>query len=80
MTGLQESFYIIGIIFMSLMFILILFLLISVFVIRAKINRIHDQIEARIDAVTMMAEKSGALAGLAAKGVARQAKKAMNKK
>jgi hypothetical protein len=80
MTGLQEAFYIIGIVFMSLMFILIVVLVISVFVIRAKINRIHDQIEARIDTISMVAEKGGALAGMAARGVARKAKKAINKK
>jgi hypothetical protein len=73
MTGLQEAFYIVGIVFMGLM-------LITVLKIRSKINRIHDQIEAKLDTVTMVAEKGGALAGLAAKQVARKAKKAMNKK
>jgi hypothetical protein len=80
MTGLQEAFYIIGIIFMGLMLIFIIALVIAVLKIRAKVNHIHDQIEAKIDTVSLMAEKGGALAGIAAKRVARQAKRAMNKK
>jgi hypothetical protein len=80
MTGLQEAFYIVGIVFMGLMLIFVIAIVITVLKIRSKINRIHDQIEAKLDTVTMVAEKGGALAGLAAKQVARKAKKAMNKK
>lgn len=80
MTGLQESFYIIGIVFMGLMFILILALVISVFVIRAKINKIQHQIESKINSVTSIAEKGGELAALATGGVVRKARRALNKR
>ena len=79
MTGLQEAFYIIGIVFMGLMLIFIIALVIAVLRIRAKINKIHDQIEAKIDTAAMIAEKGGALAGMAAKRVARKARRAVKK-
>lgn len=49
---LQNTFYIMGIIFMSIMLILILLLVISVLVIRAKIVSIHDKIEQKLSLVT----------------------------
>lgn len=79
MSGLQEAFYIIAIIFMGVIFIMLIALVSAVFVIRSKINRIHDQIEAKINTVTAVAEKSGEIAGLATRIVARQAKKAVRK-
>lgn len=80
MTGLQEAFYIIGIVFMGLMLIFIIALVIAVLRIRAKINKIHDQIEAKLDTATMIAEKGGALAGAAASRVASKARRAINKR
>jgi hypothetical protein len=80
MTGLQEAFYIVGLVFMGVMLILIIALLAAVFVIRAKINRIHDNIEAKLNAVTNIAEKGGALAGVAVKTATRAAKRAVGKK
>lgn len=80
MTGLEEAFYIIAIVFMGIMFILIIALVVSVLVIRSKINKIHHQIESRINAVTNIAERGGELAAAAVEGVARKAKKAIRKK
>ena len=80
MSGLQEAFYIVGLVFMGVMLILIIALLAAVFVIRAKINRIHDNIEAKLNAVTNIAEKGGALAGVAVKTAARAARKVSRKK
>lgn len=80
MTGLQEAFYIISIVFMGVIFILILALVGAVFVIRNKINRIHDNIENKINTVTSIAEKGGELAALATGGVIRKAKKAIKKR
>ena len=51
---LQNTFYIIGIIYMSLMTIIIIALVIAVFAIKAKINEIHRQIEDRLHAVIQM--------------------------
>lgn len=75
MPGLQEAFYIIAIVFMSVMFILVIALVIAVFVIRAKINKIHHMIDSKVNTLTTLAEKGGELAGLAASRVARKAKK-----
>lgn len=79
MSGLQEAFYIISIVFMSIMFILIIALVVSVFVIRAKINKIHQMIESRVNTITALAEKGGELAGMAASRVAGKAKRAARK-
>jgi|GEM_PF-908545 len=79
MSGLQEAFYIISIVYMSVMFILIIALVVSVFVIRSKINKIHQMIETRVNTLTTLAEKGGELAGLAASKVAGKAKRAARK-
>jgi hypothetical protein len=79
MTGLQEAFYIMGIVFMSLIFLLTLALVVAVFVIRAKINRIHDIVDEKVGQVTRLAEKGGELSALAGSVVARRAKKAVRK-
>jgi hypothetical protein len=65
---------------MSVMLILVVLLLISVVVIRNKINKIHDNIEEKINSVTNIAEKGGELAALASGIVAKKAKKALGKK
>jgi len=77
MPGLQEAFYIIAIIFMGVMFILIAALVGAVFVIRSKINKIHDTIEARVNAITSFAEKGGELAAAATSGIVRKARRAI---
>jgi hypothetical protein len=79
MTGLQETFYIMGIIFMSITFLLTLALVAAVFVIRSKVNKIHATIENKINKVTNLAEKGGELSALAGSVVARRAKKAIKK-
>jgi hypothetical protein len=80
MSGLQETFYIMGIIYMGLMFIIAIILLISVFVIRSKIVKIHDTIEHRIDMLTQIAEKGGELSAIAGSAVFKGAKRALKKK
>jgi tellurite resistance protein TehA-like permease len=80
MDGLQQTFYILGIIFMSVMLVLVALLLISVVVIRNKINKIHDNVEEKINSFTSIAEKGGELAAIASGVVAKKAKKALGKK
>jgi hypothetical protein len=58
---LQNTFYIIGIIYMSLMTIIIIALVIAVFAIKAKINEIHRQIEDRLHAVIQMVKMGEAV-------------------
>jgi len=80
MPGLQEAFYIIAIVFMGVMFVLIISVVVAVFVIRNKVVRIERAIEAKINTVTTIAEKSGEIAALATGGIVRKAKKAIGKK
>lgn len=79
MSGLEEAFYITAIVFMSVMFILVIALVTAVFVIRAKINKIHHMIDSKVNTFTTLAEKGGELAGLAVSRVANKAKKAARK-
>lgn len=76
MTGLEQSFYIIGIVFMGLMLVLFIALVAAVFVIRAKINKIHKMVEDKIDSFTNVAERGGELAG----AVFKTGMKILNKK
>jgi cell division protein FtsL len=65
MSGLEEAFYIVSIIYMSVMFLLIIGLVIEVFIIRSKVMTIQHQIQTRIDQVTDLASVGGELAGMA---------------
>lgn len=80
MTGLQEVFYIIAIVFMGVIFIILIALVTAVFVIRNKVNKIQRAIEDKINTVTTIAEKTGEVAALATGGVVRRAKRALGKK
>jgi cell division protein FtsL len=65
MSGLEEAFYIVSIIYMSVMFLLIIGLVIEVFIIRSKVMTIQHQIQTRIDQVTDLASVGGELVGMA---------------
>jgi hypothetical protein len=80
MDGLQQTYYILGIIFMSVMLILVALLLVSVVIIRNKINRIHDNIEEKVNSISNIAEKGGEIAAIATGIMTKKAKKAFNKK
>lgn len=80
MTGLQEAFYIIAIVFMGVIFIILIALVTAIFVIRNKVNKIQRAIEDKINTVTTIAEKTGEVAALAAGGMARKARRALGKK
>jgi len=60
-SDLQTTYYIIGIVFMSLMLLLGLIGIIALLVIRAKITAIHRRVEERLEVVTDWADKSGAV-------------------
>ena len=81
MSGLQEAFYIVSIVFYAIMFILIIALVVvAALMIRSKINRIHAQIEAKLNSATNLAEKGGEIAALAAGAAVRRAKRAIRKR
>ena len=63
MSDLQTAYYIIGIIFMSLMLLIGLVTVVAVLVIRKKITSLHDHLAAKLSLVTNLAEKGGAVLG-----------------
>jgi Na+-transporting methylmalonyl-CoA/oxaloacetate decarboxylase gamma subunit len=74
MSDLQTAFYIIAIIFMSLMLLIGLVSAIAILVIRAKIVAIHKHVEERLSTAQEWAEKGEAVLG-AIKKVARKPKR-----
>ena len=54
---LETAFYIVGIIFMTLMTGVLIALLIAVLVIKAKINKLHDMVGERVDQVKAVGSK-----------------------
>lgn len=58
---LENTFYVIAIVFMSLMTLIILALVIAVFAIKAKINAIHQRIEEKVHSFMEVAEMGEAL-------------------
>lgn len=55
MNGLEQAFYIMGIIYMAIMFIVMIGLAVAVFAIRAKINEIERHIAEKLAFVASIA-------------------------
>jgi len=62
---LQDTYYIIGIVFMSLMMLLMIIGVVAVLVIKARINAIQRKIEEKINMVTTIAHAGAEIAGAA---------------
>ncbi|HYH74758.1 MAG TPA: hypothetical protein VD735_02240 [Candidatus Saccharimonadales bacterium] len=58
---LQETFYLMGIIYMAIMFILMIAAVIAVFAIKKKIDHIHHNIEQKLAMVTNIAHAGSEL-------------------
>ncbi len=67
MTGLEQTFYIMAIVYMGLMFLFMVIGLVAVLAIRAKLNAIHRQIEERLHTITSIAHVGEELIGKAKK-------------
>lgn len=74
MTDLQTAYYITGLVFMGVIFLLLIGLLAAVLVIRAKINAIHDRIEEKVEQVAGVAEKGAAVIGTIKKVAGKKSK------
>ena len=61
--SLQDTFYIIGIVFMSLMLLIMAATVAAVFVIKTKINAIERNVEEKLHAVSAVAQMGEALVG-----------------
>lgn len=71
MSDLQTAFDIVGIVFMSLMLLLMFVGVFAVVIIRSKIVAIHKQVDERLSTVNEWVEKGEAVVG-AVKKVARK--------
>lgn len=69
---LQDAYYIIGIIFMSLMLIILLALLAAIVVIRAKVVAIHRTIDEKIESVLAVPRKGAQMMQNVKKAMTRQ--------
>ena len=48
MTGLEQTFYIMAIVYMAIMFVLMIAVIAAIFAIKAKVNAIHDKIDQKL--------------------------------
>jgi len=67
MTGLQEAFYIVGIVYMGISLLLLMGVIAAVFVIRAKIVSLENMVKEKIEAVSSLSSKAVEIVGKAAK-------------
>jgi uncharacterized membrane protein len=51
MAGLEQAFYIMGIVYMAIMFIIMVAILVVIIAIKAKVRALHDKVEERIGPV-----------------------------
>lgn len=69
MNGLEQTFYIMGIVYMALMFIIMIALAAAVFAIRAKINQIEKSIADKLSFISTIAGAGEKLMSVAKKVV-----------
>jgi hypothetical protein len=62
MPGLEQAFYIVGLVFMGLMLIILLGVLAAVLVIRKKIESLRDAVQEKVGGVLSVAVKGAAIA------------------
>ncbi len=82
MSGLEQAFYTMAIIFMSLVFLMMIAIVIVAFIIKSKINKIQQSVENKLDklhAVLSLAGKGGELSALAGAVIAKKVRRAVTK-
>lgn len=67
MTGLEQAFYIMAIVYMGVMFVAMIAIVVAVLAIRAKINAIERNIADKIHAITSIAHIGEEIIGRAKK-------------
>ena len=65
MNGLEQTFYIMAIVYMGIMFILMIAAVVAIFAIKAKINDIHDKIDEKLAPVRAAMEAGEKIVDLA---------------
>lgn len=71
MTGLETAFYIIGIIFMSLVLLIMAGIAVAVIKLTKKVNALHQTIDDKISKFTDIAQKSSTVIGTLKKAAAK---------
>jgi hypothetical protein len=69
---LQDTFYVLAIVYMSLMLLITIALAIAVFIIKKKINDIHQKIDAKLAVVNNIAHLGSDIIGAAKKVAGRR--------
>jgi cell division protein FtsL len=69
---LQQTFYVMAIVYMAIMFGIMVAIVAALFALKAKIDAIHRNIESKINAVTNIAEVGEELFNKAKKAVGRR--------
>ena len=69
---LQDTFYTLGIIYMSLMLLIMIGIAIGIFVIKKKIDAIHQRIEEKLAVVSKVAHLGSDIVGAAKKVAGRR--------
>lgn len=59
MTGLQEAFYIVGLVYMGISLLLILGVVIGIGVIRKKVVSLENMVKEKLEVVSSMGEAAG---------------------
>ena len=59
MTGLQEAFYIVGLVYMGVSLLIVVGILVAILVIRKKIVSLENMIKEKIETVTHMGAAAG---------------------
>jgi len=65
--NLEDTFYVMAIIYMAIMFIGMIVSVVAIVAIKKKINAIHDNIEQKLHTITHIAEAGAAVVGKAKK-------------
>jgi len=73
MTGLQEAFYIVALVYMGISLLILIGVIAAVFVIRAKIVSLENMVKEKVEAVASISSKAAGIVGKAAKFVNRKA-------
>lgn len=72
MTGLQEAFYIVGLVYMGVSLLIIIGILVAIGVIRKKVISIENTIKEKLSMVTSLGEKAGEVIGTVKKFAGRK--------
>ena len=71
MNGLEQTFYIMAIVYMGVMFIIMIAIVVAVFAIKAKVHAIQQHIEEKFAAIANIIEAGGKAASAVKKVVTR---------